>query len=104
MADPSPQPVAAAVDDDAPEPSLETVSVAQVAEAAPGRDRGVVDGVLGLDPIVEDHGRQPIGAVEVPVDEATEGVGSIVDDPKRRDLALPHRFPHETPHLRPGLR
>ena len=57
---PCPDAIATAVDEDSPEPRLEPGRVAQVGQSAPCCLGGVMYGVLGLDAVVEDHGRQPI--------------------------------------------
>jgi len=63
------QPVAADVEDDAAEPLLEPVAVAQGRETAPGKHRGVVGRVLGLGRIAQDDARQAVARIEMPVDE-----------------------------------
>ena len=95
-----PQPVAASIDQDAPEPGVEPAGIPQAVEASPGSHGGVVDGVLGFDPVSEDHGGEPVGAVELTVDELAEGSGPTVDEPQRRSPSLRHRLSHQTPQHR----
>ena len=83
MAPASPEPVAADVDHDAAEPLLEAVGIAKRAETAPGQNRGVVSGIFGLEWISEDKRREPVGGVEMAVQQcgALVSPGVSLDEP-----------------------
>ncbi len=68
----SPQPRAAFVHEDAIEPRLEPVRIAQVVPVQPGPDGGIVDGVLGVDGITKHQCREPVGPLESTLGELLE--------------------------------
>jgi hypothetical protein len=70
------EPVAADVDDDAAEPLLESVAVAERLEPPPGQDRGVVSRVFGLGRVAEDNAGQPIRGVEVAANRENSAAAS----------------------------
>jgi hypothetical protein len=72
-----PKAIAAGVDEDAAEPRLEPIGLAQTTSRSPRREGRVGHGVLGFDGVAEDDRRKAEGAVELTLDEAGECVGRI---------------------------
>jgi hypothetical protein len=65
--------VAAGVGEDAPEPCLEAVEVAELRKLAPGSGERIVGRIFGLLGVAKDEAGQPIGLVEARVDQGLEG-------------------------------
>ena len=83
-----PTPIAADVDHDAAEPGLETGRITQLAEAPPGRERGVVGGVLRCLAVAQHQRGVVVGPVQRgAVDEVGEGG-------RPRPIGLPVGPPH----------
>jgi hypothetical protein len=72
----TPLPISAGVDDDALEPGIELRVVTKAVPLAPGRDESVVDGILRLEWVTQDHVRKPVAWIEAPLGEAAEGSGA----------------------------
>ena len=66
------KPHAALVHEDAVEPRREPVRIAQVVPVQPGPDRGIVDGVLGIDRITKQQCGEPVGPLESTLGEVLE--------------------------------
>ena len=71
------QAVAADVDQDAVEPGLEAVGVAQGPGRPPGAKERLLGRVLGLDLVAQEQAGQPIGAVQLSCRQATEAIRGI---------------------------
>lgn len=74
---PSPEPVPTGVDQDPPEPRIESRGIAKVAPPTPGLLRGVMHRVLGLESVAEDDCGPSIGPIQRGADQQSKGGGTI---------------------------
>jgi len=65
-------PIAAGVGEDAPEPGVQSVEVAELRKLAPGSGERVVGRIFGLLGVAKDEAGQPVGLVEARVDQGLE--------------------------------
>ena len=67
------KPIAAGVGEDAPEPRVQSVEIAELRKLTPGSGERVVGRIFGLLGVAKDEAGQAIGLVETRVDQGLEG-------------------------------
>jgi hypothetical protein len=87
----APDVVLAGVDEEAMEPGVEPIGVAQTPKIAPGPDQGVLDGILCGIPVAEDPPRDRVQAVVCRNREGLEGL--VVASLCALDELGRHRYP-----------
>lgn len=68
----SPNPIAAGVGEDAAEPGVDALHVAELGEIPPGAGEGIVGRIFGLLGVAKDEAGEAIGLVEARVDQRLE--------------------------------
>ncbi len=72
----TPEPISTGIDEDAAEPGVEPIGIAEPSVIAPSSDECVVGRIFCLLCVAEDEASEPIGRVESLVDKPLEGGGT----------------------------
>jgi hypothetical protein len=70
------EPIATGIDEDAPEPGVEPIGIAEPSVIAPSSDECVVGRIFCLLCVAEDEASEPVGRIEPLVDKPLEGGGT----------------------------